>query len=243
MSSGIEIVKTLLEPRAPGQSFFDTSHQKWSEWKTNRSAVIAGRFRRKQVFFFHFFPFLDHLVLETPPPAITALWLVFHSDHFWCEVSKKDCQGALALSQTSHPDSSFHLFRKVTVSFSTPNLYHIVDLLSGRCTHTTRRTPDRVLSTEYTWTEERQICSMFLFHPSAHWFSVWFVVLIVSNFLLSRCHDPPLYLWQLASIADSDVLYSCSLAGTYQGTYIIRGPHWRHRKLTPYLSVCMYVSY
>ena len=36
--------------RAPGQSFFDTSHQKWSEWKTNRSAVIAGRFRRQQLF-------------------------------------------------------------------------------------------------------------------------------------------------------------------------------------------------
>ena len=24
------------------QSFFDTTHKKWSEWKTNRSAVIAG---------------------------------------------------------------------------------------------------------------------------------------------------------------------------------------------------------
>ena len=29
------------------QSFFDTTHKKWSEWKTNRSAVITGRFRRK----------------------------------------------------------------------------------------------------------------------------------------------------------------------------------------------------
>ena len=28
-------------------------------------------------------------------PAITALLLVFHSDHFLCEVSKKDCPGAL----------------------------------------------------------------------------------------------------------------------------------------------------
>ena len=36
--------------RARRQSFFDTSHQKWSEWKTNRSAVIAGRFRRQQLF-------------------------------------------------------------------------------------------------------------------------------------------------------------------------------------------------
>ena len=41
--------------RAPGQSFFDTSHQKWSEWKTNRSAVIAGRFKRKQLTLFSFF--------------------------------------------------------------------------------------------------------------------------------------------------------------------------------------------
>ena len=55
--------------RARRQSFFDTSHQKWSEWKTNRSAVIARRLRRKQVFF-QFFPFLDHLVWETPPPPV-----------------------------------------------------------------------------------------------------------------------------------------------------------------------------
>ena len=30
------------------QSFFDTTHKKWSEWKTARSAVITGRFRRKR---------------------------------------------------------------------------------------------------------------------------------------------------------------------------------------------------
>ena len=28
-------------------ALLDTSHQKWSEWKTNWSAVIAGQFTRK----------------------------------------------------------------------------------------------------------------------------------------------------------------------------------------------------
>ena len=98
-------------PRAPVQPFFDTPHQKWSEWKTNRSAVIAGRFRRKCIFF-RFYPFLiacfrDPLCprrqgggslqssdLKTEGkqnkllnrPAIKALRLVLHSDHFLCEV-------------------------------------------------------------------------------------------------------------------------------------------------------------
>ena len=41
-------ISTTVEPRAPGQTFFDTSHQKWSERKTNRSVVITGLFRRKR---------------------------------------------------------------------------------------------------------------------------------------------------------------------------------------------------
>ena len=32
----------------PGIGIAYTTHQKWSEWKTNRSAVITGRFGRKR---------------------------------------------------------------------------------------------------------------------------------------------------------------------------------------------------
>ena len=39
---------TRLSHARTRQSFFDTTHQKWSEWKTNRSAVITGLFRRKR---------------------------------------------------------------------------------------------------------------------------------------------------------------------------------------------------
>ena len=76
----------------PGIGIAYTTHQKWSEWKTNGNAVIAGRFRRKQVF--SFFSIFKSLGFRDPPPA-AALRLVFHYDHFWCEVSKKDCPGAL----------------------------------------------------------------------------------------------------------------------------------------------------
>ena len=58
-------------PRAPRQSFFDTSHKKWSEWKTNRSAVIAGRFRRQQLIF-QFFPNSRSLGFRDPPPLCPA---------------------------------------------------------------------------------------------------------------------------------------------------------------------------
>ena len=39
---------TWLSHARTRQSFFDTTHKKWSEWKTIRSAVITGRFRRKR---------------------------------------------------------------------------------------------------------------------------------------------------------------------------------------------------
>ena len=39
---------TRLSHARTRQSFFDTTHKKWSEWKTNRRAVITGRFRRKR---------------------------------------------------------------------------------------------------------------------------------------------------------------------------------------------------
>ena len=87
--------------RAPGQSLFDTLYKKWSEWETNRSAVIAGRFRKYTIFSF-FFSISRSLGFETKwfkngekkkkktwfllNPAITAFRLVFHSDHYLCEV-------------------------------------------------------------------------------------------------------------------------------------------------------------
>ena len=39
---------TWLSHAHTRQSFFVTSRRKWSEWKTNRSAVITGLFRRKR---------------------------------------------------------------------------------------------------------------------------------------------------------------------------------------------------
>ena len=39
---------TRLSHARTRQSFFDTTHKKWSEWKTNRSGVITGRFRRER---------------------------------------------------------------------------------------------------------------------------------------------------------------------------------------------------
>ena len=39
---------TRLSHARTRHSFFDTTHQKWTELKTNRSAVITGRFRRKR---------------------------------------------------------------------------------------------------------------------------------------------------------------------------------------------------
>ena len=81
----------------PGFGIAYTTHHKWPEWKTTRSAVIAGRFWRK--LFFHFSIFKSLGYREPPPPCrfllnrpvITALRLVFYSDHFWCVASKKDC--------------------------------------------------------------------------------------------------------------------------------------------------------
>ena len=63
----------------PGIGIAYATHQKWSEWKTNGNAVIAGRFRRKQVF--SFFSIFKSLGFRDPPPA-AALRLVFHYDHF-----------------------------------------------------------------------------------------------------------------------------------------------------------------
>ena len=40
--------RTRLSHARTRQSFFDTTHKKWSEWKTNRSALITGRFRRER---------------------------------------------------------------------------------------------------------------------------------------------------------------------------------------------------
>ena len=58
-------------------------------------------------------------------PAITALRLVFHSDHFWCEVSKKDCPGALIWKQKKCPYLlSPALFR--TPSWGCLSLHQIV---------------------------------------------------------------------------------------------------------------------
>ena len=39
---------TRLSHARTRQSFSDTTHKKWSEWKTNRSVVITGRFRRER---------------------------------------------------------------------------------------------------------------------------------------------------------------------------------------------------
>ena len=66
----LQIVRCLMSgPIALGQSLFDNSHKKWSEWKTNRSAAIAGQFLQKKTFFFNLiFSLLDNLVLATPPP-------------------------------------------------------------------------------------------------------------------------------------------------------------------------------
>ena len=49
----------------PGIGIAYTTHKKWSEWKSNRSAVIAGRFWRKH--FFIFFSILKSLGFRAPP--------------------------------------------------------------------------------------------------------------------------------------------------------------------------------
>ena len=51
----------------PGIGIAYTTHKKWSEWKTNRSAVIAGRFRRKPFFFSSFFSIFKSLRFRDPP--------------------------------------------------------------------------------------------------------------------------------------------------------------------------------
>ena len=52
----------------PGIGIAYTTHPKWSEWRTNRSAVIVGRFWRKP-FFFNFSIFKS-LGFRDPPPAL-----------------------------------------------------------------------------------------------------------------------------------------------------------------------------
>ena len=74
---------TRLSHARTRQSFSDTTHKKWSEWKTNRSVVITGRFRRERQGWGSLKP--SDLIMEKNEkkkyflqnrPAITALRLV-----------------------------------------------------------------------------------------------------------------------------------------------------------------------
>ena len=74
----------------PGIGIAYTTHQKWSEWETNRSAVLTGRCRRKRQGGGGSLKPSD-LKMEKigkkkcflqNRPVITALRLVFHSDYF-----------------------------------------------------------------------------------------------------------------------------------------------------------------
>lgn len=56
----------------PEQYFVDTLHQNWSKWKTNRIALIPGRFRRNQLLFLRYFPFWISWFYRPPPDCFSS---------------------------------------------------------------------------------------------------------------------------------------------------------------------------